>query len=172
MAKAQARIVQLAQPLPDPPQSDRPSESRMRLPSSAQVCAKRLQVSERVLATDEPCIVKTKQMMEGVAGVVSLAQGVVHWAPPQSALDAARDAAGSAAAHAYGPAQGSPVLRAALRDKVAAENGLHNVRPPPALKLCGAVQKTARPEHEVMRFALERTQCMHNTSGSRYATDT
>lgn len=93
-------------------------------------------MSERVLATDEPCIVKTKQMMEGVADVVSLAQGVVHWTPPQAALDAARDAAGSAAAHAYGPAQGSPELRAALRDKVAAENGLHNVRPPKTGSVC------------------------------------
>ena len=34
------------------------------------------QVSERVLATDAPVIVKTKQLMAGASGVLSLAQGV------------------------------------------------------------------------------------------------
>jgi len=37
------------------------------------------QVSERVLSTDPPVIVKTKQLMAGHTGVLSLAQGVVHW---------------------------------------------------------------------------------------------
>jgi aromatic aminotransferase len=80
-----------------------------------------------VLATDEPCIVKTKQMMEGIDGVVSLAQGVVHWLPPQRALETAKEAAATAAVHAYGPASGYPALRQALVDKVAMENGLQNV---------------------------------------------
>ncbi len=38
----------------------------------------RVQVSERVLATDEPVIGKTKALMEGVEGVLSLAQGPHH----------------------------------------------------------------------------------------------
>lgn len=87
-----------------------------------------LQVSERVLATDEPCIVKTKLMMQGIEGVVSLAQGVVHWLPPKSALDTAKQAAATAAVHSYGPASGYPALREALVEKVAKENGLQNVR--------------------------------------------
>jgi aromatic aminotransferase len=87
-----------------------------------------LQASARVQATDEPVIVKTKQLMEGVEGVVSLAQGVVHWSPPQRALDAAVAMAATPAAHRYGPAEGMPALRQALKDKVARENGLHNVR--------------------------------------------
>jgi hypothetical protein len=41
------------------------------------------QVSERVLATDPPVVVKTKQLMAGREGVLSLAQGVVHWWGPQ-----------------------------------------------------------------------------------------
>ena len=86
-----------------------------------------LQVSDRVSATDEPCIVKTKQLMEGIEGVVSLAQGVVHWSPPQRAIDAAVKAAGSPVAHSYGPAQGMPALRDALHSKVEHENGLTNV---------------------------------------------
>ena len=78
-------------------------------------------------ATDEPCIVKVKQLMEGVEGVVSLAQGVVHWSPPQRAMDAAIEAASTTAAHSYGPAQGMPALREALKHKVEQENGLKNV---------------------------------------------
>lgn len=83
-----------------------------------------LSVSERVLATEEPCIVKTKQMMAGVEGVVSLAQGVVHWAPPDAAVAAAVEFTQTNAAHSYGPAEGMPELRAALREKLQRENGL------------------------------------------------
>ena len=37
-----------------------------------------MQVSERVLETDEPVIGKTKALMAGVEGVLSLAQGPHH----------------------------------------------------------------------------------------------
>lgn len=40
--------------------------------------ASRAQVSERVLETDEPVIGKTKALMAGVEGVLSLAQGQQH----------------------------------------------------------------------------------------------
>ena len=58
--------------------------------------------------------------------VMSLAQGVVHWAPPQSAVAAATDAlaSGDATVHAYGPANGDLELQAALRAKLASENGI------------------------------------------------
>ena len=36
----------------------------------------RLQVSERVMQTDEPVIVKTKKLMAAATNVVSLAQGL------------------------------------------------------------------------------------------------
>ena len=59
--------------------------------------------------------------------VLSLAQGIVHWGPPQSAIDAASAAlaSGDSAVHAYGPAHGDPALRAALYEKLATENGIH-----------------------------------------------
>ena len=128
------------------------------------------QVSERVLATDAPVIVKTKQLMAGASGVLSLAQGayllehctctlsrqvdprnvcnkqrnavsgawpctrscgeqavtpsgrspysehcahvagVVHWAPPAAALEAAAALVGDARVSAYGPCNGLPEL--------------------------------------------------------------
>jgi aromatic aminotransferase len=86
-----------------------------------------VQVSKRVLSTDEPCIAKTKKLMKGVEDAVSLAQGVVHWPPPERAVQAAIQVANTPAAHAYGPTIGMPELRHALQDKVSAENGLANV---------------------------------------------
>ena len=42
--------------------------------------------------TDAPIITKTKAIMAGRKDVVSLAQGIVHWQPPEEALAAAADA--------------------------------------------------------------------------------
>ncbi|KAK9839419.1 hypothetical protein WJX81_001094 [Elliptochloris bilobata] len=81
-------------------------------------------VSERVLATDAPVIVKTKQLMAGASGVLSLAQGVVHWAPPAAALEAAVALVGDTRVSAYGPCHGLPELVEALQAKLASENAL------------------------------------------------
>ncbi|KAF6259878.1 pyridoxal phosphate-dependent transferase [Scenedesmus sp. NREL 46B-D3] len=107
------------------------------------------QVSLRALATDTPVIVKTKQLMSQAPpgkDVLSLAQGVVHWRPPPAATAAAAallaseavqagSGAGSASGgmgavfgaggvHSYGPALGLPPLVEALKQKLAARNGL------------------------------------------------
>ena len=42
--------------------------------------------SERISKTDDPCIVSMQRMMAGKVGIMSLAQGIVHWKPPPSAL--------------------------------------------------------------------------------------
>lgn len=86
-------------------------------------------VSQRVLATDPPVIVKTNQLMAQAPPskqVMSLAQGIVHWQPPPAAMAAAADllAAGGPAVNRYGPAEGLPALREALRHKLATKNGL------------------------------------------------
>jgi len=84
-------------------------------------------VSNRVRSTDEPCIVKTKQMMASASrDVLSLAQGIVHWEPPLKALTAAAAAASDPRSHAYGPADGLPELRSALEVKLVTENDLPN----------------------------------------------
>ena len=54
----------------------------------------------------------------------SLAQGIVHWSPPERAIRAAADALASGAVHGYGPDDGLPELRAALAEKLRDENGL------------------------------------------------
>eukprot|EP00884_Botryococcus_braunii_P017072 jgi/Botrbrau1/4048/Bobra.152_3s0007.2 len=86
------------------------------------------EVSQRVLQTDPPVIVKTKQLMAGATDVKSLAQGIVYWAPPESSLELAADLLRKPAVSAYGPCDGSPELIDALEQKLRIENGLHDYR--------------------------------------------
>lgn len=83
-------------------------------------------VSRRIAQTDTPCIVAMQQMMRGREGVISLAQGIVHWSPPEAALEAAKSAVMEPQTSLYGADDGLPELRDALRKKIAAENGLVN----------------------------------------------
>jgi len=80
--------------------------------------------SNRIRSTDDPTIAKTKQLVSEVPGTLSLAQGVVHWQPPQPALARAASMISEPSASAYGPDEGMPALRQALRKKIANENGL------------------------------------------------
>ncbi|KAF5834510.1 PLP-dependent transferase [Dunaliella salina] len=82
-------------------------------------------VSLRVQKTDAPVIVNMKKLMASREDVLSLAQGIVHWSPPPQALQAASVAlAQDPSVHGYGPAEGLPMLREALREKIAKRNGL------------------------------------------------
>ncbi len=62
-------------------------------------------------------------------GVMSLAQGIVHWEPPPRALAAAGQllAAEAGSISGYGPADGLPALREALKQKLEEVNGLTGV---------------------------------------------
>ena len=80
--------------------------------------------SHRIQSTDQPCIVATKRLVTAVPGAVSLAQGIVHWQPPKQALDRAAAAVMDPLSSAYGPDEGTPALREALRSKLAQYNGL------------------------------------------------
>ncbi|EOD41505.1 hypothetical protein EMIHUDRAFT_53483, partial [Emiliania huxleyi CCMP1516] len=80
--------------------------------------------SKRVRATDTPCIVQMQQMLRGREGVLSLAQGIVHWPPPEAALAAGVAAMGERSTSLYGPDDGLPELRAALKEKLRVENGI------------------------------------------------
>jgi aromatic aminotransferase len=107
-------------------------------------------LSRSILHTLDPCVVLMKDLMGQHAnlwrdkgGIVSLAQGVVYWTPPASAMTAMKDAmqadedtaaakcpsSSSSSApqlHMYGPDEGVWELRQVLQDKIARENGLHH----------------------------------------------
>ncbi|KAG1677998.1 hypothetical protein FOA52_000793 [Chlamydomonas sp. UWO 241] len=94
--------------------------------ASVRAHASQPQVSARIAATDAPIIVTTKRLMASCPGAVSLAQGIVYWGPPPCALATAADLLreGGAGLSGYGPAEGLPALREALRAKIATQNGL------------------------------------------------
>lgn len=83
--------------------------------------------SKRVKVTDTPCIVTMQEMLRGKEGVMSLAQGIVHWSPPAGLAQALVDASQAPETNAYGADDGLPSLRAALLEKLQAENGLEGV---------------------------------------------
>lgn len=90
-----------------------------------------MQVSRRVLITDPPVIVTTKQLISKAPAskpVLSLAQGIVHWQPPPAATAlAGRVLAAGDGIHGYGLDDGLPALREALQHKIATKNGLTGV---------------------------------------------
>eukprot|EP00199_Chlamydomonas_sp_CCMP681_P002316 CAMPEP_0119111636 /NCGR_PEP_ID=MMETSP1180-20130426/36531_1 /TAXON_ID=3052 ORGANISM="Chlamydomonas cf sp, Strain CCMP681" /NCGR_SAMPLE_ID=MMETSP1180 /ASSEMBLY_ACC=CAM_ASM_000741 /LENGTH=423 /DNA_ID=CAMNT_0007098707 /DNA_START=46 /DNA_END=1317 /DNA_ORIENTATION=- len=79
--------------------------------------------SQRVRDTDDPVIVAMKQLIaSSPRPTLSLAQGVVHWAPPPQALQAAAHvlATDPVSISAYGASDGLPALKAALMAKLGA----------------------------------------------------
>ena len=123
--------------------------------------------SSRARSTLDPCVILMKRMIskhahkwEAEGGIHSLAQGVVHWRPPDSAYEALNDAvrenvemtttdndrsdggAGGGGGdggivHTYCPDEGYPPLLAALGEKLRDENGL---RDPHVIVTSGANQ--------------------------------
>lgn len=81
-------------------------------------------ISRRIEMTDTPVIVSMQQMLRGKEGVLSLAQGIVHWSPPDEAVQAARAAVDEPNTSLYGADDGLPELRAALKLKLAEQNGI------------------------------------------------
>ena len=109
---------------------------------------RRFPVSNRIVDTLDPCVVKTKEWMGNYAhlwegdkgGIFSLAQGVVYWKPPPACRKALVDAINAdsnanddeneesdpLALHSYSPARGLPELLEALEAKIDTEHGMSN----------------------------------------------
>jgi katanin p60 ATPase-containing subunit A1 len=63
-------------------------------------------------------------MLRGHEGLVSLAQGVVHWDPPEASLQETKDASFDRENQRYGSCEGLLELRTALKEKLRVENGI------------------------------------------------
>ncbi|CAL5224308.1 g6975 [Coccomyxa viridis] len=92
--------------------------------TAAMTRARSPEVSKRVRATDDPVMVQARRLLGGAEGVVSLAQGAVHWGPPAEAIAEAASHATEPSYSAYGPDEGLPELRSALQEKIERDNGL------------------------------------------------
>ena len=82
----------------------------------------------RMAAVQAPIIAVIGGLMRQVPGTISLGQGVVHYGPPQAAIDAVRDALTDASTHEYQDGAGLPALRERLADKLRHENGIDVAR--------------------------------------------
>eukprot|EP00288_Rhodomonas_lens_P016664 CAMPEP_0177699786 /NCGR_PEP_ID=MMETSP0484_2-20121128/5761_1 /TAXON_ID=354590 /ORGANISM="Rhodomonas lens, Strain RHODO" /LENGTH=391 /DNA_ID=CAMNT_0019210971 /DNA_START=136 /DNA_END=1311 /DNA_ORIENTATION=+ len=80
--------------------------------------------SRRIIRTDDPCIVTMQKMMRGTDGILSLAQGIVHWKPPATATNAAAQALQEGDTNSYCADDGLVAFRDALKQKLREENGM------------------------------------------------
>src|SRR5579872_4130887 len=78
----------------------------------------------RMDAVQAPIVQVMGALIREVPGTISLGQGVVHYGPPQAAIDAARAALGRPATHEYQDGQGLAPLVERLAEKLRAENGI------------------------------------------------
>jgi aspartate/methionine/tyrosine aminotransferase len=89
-------------------------------------------------AIQAPIIQVIGQIIRQVPGTISLGQGVVHYGPPQAALDAAHDALADPVTHEYQNGAGIEPLIAALGAKLQEENGIDVARGSRVMVTAGA----------------------------------
>ena len=75
-------------------------------------------------AIQAPIIAVIGDVIRQNPGTISLGQGVVHYGPPQAALDAARAALANAETHGYQDGVGIPELVVAIDAKLRRDNGI------------------------------------------------
>jgi aspartate/methionine/tyrosine aminotransferase len=83
-----------------------------------------LRVRSRMDAVQAPIVQVIGDLIQQVPGTISLGQGVVHYGPPQPAMDAVRAALSQPATHEYQDGAGLPALVERLASKLRDENGI------------------------------------------------
>jgi aspartate/methionine/tyrosine aminotransferase len=83
-----------------------------------------LNTRSRMDAIQAPIIAVIGDLIRQHPGTISLGQGVVHYGPPQAALDAARAALPQPETHGYQDGAGIPQLVAAIEAKLRRDNGI------------------------------------------------
>ena len=87
-----------------------------------------VRTTTRMDAVQSPIIPVIGAMIRQTPGTISLGQGVVHYGPPQAAVDAIREALapgdGGKLLHGYGDAAGHAPLVEAIARKLKTENGI------------------------------------------------
>lgn len=81
-------------------------------------------LARRAVQTETPVMVQIQELIRGVKDAVSLAQGVVYWQPPKSALEKVKELVWEPSISQYGADEGLPELREALVKKLHQENKL------------------------------------------------
>jgi aspartate/methionine/tyrosine aminotransferase len=87
-----------------------------------------LRALTRMDAVQAPIVAVVGDIIRQVPGTISLGQGVVHYGPPQAAIDAARAALTDPRTHEYQSGEGLPALVERLASKLRDENGIDTTR--------------------------------------------
>jgi aspartate/methionine/tyrosine aminotransferase len=95
-------------------------------------------VATRMDSVQAPIVPVIGALIREVPGTISLGQGVVHYGPPQAAVDAVRDALSTPAVHQYHDVAGLPELLDAIGRKLAVENGIDVARGSRVMVTAGA----------------------------------
>lgn len=75
-----------------------------------------MSISQRIARTSPPIIVKMGKLLQRAPeGSLSLAQGQVHWSPPESALSRVEKLFRDVKMSRYGPDEGNAELRGLLK---------------------------------------------------------
>src|SRR2546423_8555808 len=83
-----------------------------------------LNAATRMAAVQAPIVPVVGDWIRQTPGTISLGQGVVHYGPPPTALDAARAALADPDTHGYQDGAGSPALLSAIEQKLRRDNGI------------------------------------------------
>ena len=89
-------------------------------------------------AVQAPIVPVIGAIIRDVPGTISLGQGVVHYGPPQPAIDAVRGALAEPSTHEYQDGAGLPALIEQLAVKLQAENGIDVTRGTRVMVTAGA----------------------------------
>jgi aspartate/methionine/tyrosine aminotransferase len=108
-------------------------------------------------AVQTPIIPTIGELIRQNPGTISLGQGVVHYGPPQAAIDAVARALGRQSTNEYASSAGLPQLRERIAAKLAAENGIDASRGTRLMVTAGAnmafhhaVQAITQPGDEII----------------------
>jgi aspartate/methionine/tyrosine aminotransferase len=79
-------------------------------------------------AVQAPIVAVVGDLIRQVPGTISLGQGVVHYGPPQAAVNIAREAMANPDTHSYQDGAGNPALLGAIAHKLQRDNGIDVAR--------------------------------------------
>ncbi len=80
--------------------------------------------SQRLKKVQQPVIPDVAALIRQYSDTISLGQGMVHYAPPPSSMEILSEFGAQESVHKYQGVNGDPQLIEALREKLAAENGI------------------------------------------------
>jgi aspartate/methionine/tyrosine aminotransferase len=87
-----------------------------------------VKIQSRMDGVQTPIVQVVGDLIRQVPGTISLGQGVVHYGPPQAAVDIAREAIANPDTHAYQDGAGNRALIGAIEHKLERDNGIDVAR--------------------------------------------